>query len=144
MIRDKGIVTSLGVHAPRPRRGVLALFDQPPIGSGTRLNLAQGTTDYTVMSIDPNKTADVLLAMIKQNDPESTKKLDQFSATFRSRTGLNLRTDLLGKVGPRMAIVTPPGTSSVSNIIAMWFSPPDLAIVAELKDAQGSRHHSTS
>ena len=34
-IHGKGMVTTLGVRAPRPRRGVLALFDQPPIGAGT-------------------------------------------------------------------------------------------------------------
>ena len=34
-IQDKGLVIAVAVQAPRPRRGVLALFDQPTMGPGT-------------------------------------------------------------------------------------------------------------
>ena len=69
--------------------------------------------------------------MMKQNDPDSAAgPRDQFAETVPERTGLSLRDDLLGKIGPRMAIITPPG-GGVGNIIGMWFPPPDLGVVAE-------------
>src|SRR5262249_28068926 len=47
-IRGKGLVTSLGVQAPRPRRGILALFDQPAIAPGTSLAVPKGAPGYVV------------------------------------------------------------------------------------------------
>ena len=135
-ILDKGLVTTLGVQAPRPRRGVLALFDQPPIGTIARVATPPGVTDFALLSVDPIKSGDALLALIKQNDPDSAARIAKFAEQFRARTGLSLRDDLLGKVGPRMAVLSPQGTG-LGSIFGMWFSPPEIGVVAELKDAKG-------
>ncbi|WP_406697665.1 DUF1559 domain-containing protein [Singulisphaera sp. Ch08] len=135
-IQGKAIVTTLGVQAPRPRRGVLALLDQPPLGAGTRLAPPEGVTDYTLLSVDPAKFADVLLAILAQNDPRTAKEVGRFAQDFQKRTGLNLRKGLLEKLGPRMGVLTPK-SGGVGNLMAMWFNPPDLGVVIELKDPQG-------
>ena len=77
-IQDKGIVTTLGVNAPRPRRGILALFDQPPINAGTQVWARPDLTDdFTLLSIDPRKTADTILALVRDNDPDAATRIDQ-------------------------------------------------------------------
>jgi prepilin-type processing-associated H-X9-DG protein len=134
-IRDKGLVTTLAVQAPRPRRGILALFDQPPIGAGTKVAAPKGVSDYTLLSIAPIKFGDAVLAMVKQDDPNSAAAFAKFAERFRARTGLSLRDDLLGKLGPRMAVIAPPGGGG-GSLMGMWFHPPDLGIVAEVKDAK--------
>ena len=135
-IQDQAIVTTLGVQAPQPRRGVLAFFDQPPLGAGTSFAPPEGVTDYTLLSVDPVKFADVFLAILSQNDPNAAESVSRFAQDFQGRTGLSLRKDLLGKLGPRMGVFAPK-SGGFSNAIAMWFNPPDLGIVIELKDPKG-------
>ncbi len=132
-ILDKGLVTSLGIQAPRPRRGVLALLDQPALGNVARVITPPGVTDFAIMSVDLIKTGDAFLATLKQNDPDSAARIAKFTEQFRARTGLSLRDDLLSKVGPRMAVLSPQG-GGIGNVFGMWFSPPELGLVAEVKD----------
>ncbi|AGA25102.1 DUF1559 domain-containing protein [Singulisphaera acidiphila] len=135
-IQNRAIVTSLGVQAPRPRRGVLAFFDQPPLGGGTKFTLPAGMTNSTLLSVDPVKVGDIFLAILNQNDPNAAASVSRFAQDFQKRTGLSLRKDLLGKLGPRVGILAPQ-SGGLSNAIAMWFNPPDLGTVIELKDPQG-------
>lgn len=134
-IQDLAIVTSLGVQAPRPRRGVLAFFDQPPLG-GTKFALPAGMTDSTLLSVDPVKVGDIFLAILNQNDPNAAASIGRFVRDFQRSTGLSLRKDILGKLGPRVGILAAQ-SGGFSNAIAMWFNPPDLGTVIELKDPQG-------
>jgi hypothetical protein len=136
-IEGKGLVSTIAIQAPRPRRGILALFDQPPLGVGTRIIAPKGVNDYTLLSIDPIKFGDAIVSLMQQGDPQSVVGLTQFAERFQARTGLSLRDDLLRKVGPRMAFVPPPGGGASGGIFGMWFHPPDLGIVVELKDAPG-------
>ena len=135
-IQDKGIVVTLGVNAPRPRRGILMLFDQPPIKPGTSVVAADADEGYTLMSIDPTKTADAILALVRHDDPDAAGRIDHFAVRFQERSGLSLRNDLLAKLGPQMALLLPAGRGG-GSMISFWFHPPDFVLVAELKDARG-------
>ena len=132
-IQDKGCVITLGVNAPRPRHGVLGLFDQPTIKPGTSVVTPQGSADYTLVSIDPSKLIHEIMGLLQQNDPQTAERLTGFARRFREHTGLSLRDDLLAKIGPRMALI--PSGKGLGSAISFWFQPPDLALVAELKDA---------
>ncbi len=134
-IQGKGLVTTLGVHAPRPRKKLLALFDQPAIGDGASLNLPKGVVDYTLLSVDPIRLGDAILALAKESNPNASEPIAQIAQRFRARTGLSLRDDLLSKIGPRMAIVAPPG-GGAGSLFGMWFNPPDFGLLAEVKDAK--------
>ncbi len=129
-------ITMVGVKAPRPRRGLLAMFDQPQIGADTKFAAPEDVTDFTLLSVDPTKLGDAVLALMKQNDLKSVEVVNQFARKFREQTGLSLRDDIFGKIGPRMAFVGVEG-SGISNILGMWLHPPDFGLVAELKDANG-------
>ncbi len=134
-LQGKATVTMIGIQAPKPRRGIIALFDQPAIGTATRYTPADGGNDYTVMSIEPGKFVDGIFALMKQADANSAANAQKFAAEFERRTQVNLRKDLLGKVGPRIAFSSGGGLG-LSNIFGMWFHPPDFGIVAELKDPE--------
>ncbi len=134
-IQDKGLVIAVAVQAPRPRKGILALFDQPPMGPGTKLVAPRGVTSFALLSVDPIRFGDTVMAMIKQNVPDAAASVGQMAARFRERTGLDLRDDLLSKLGPRMAVMSPGGGGG--SIFGMWFNPPEVGLVAEVKDARG-------
>jgi prepilin-type processing-associated H-X9-DG protein len=138
-ILDKGLVTTLGIHAPRPRKEILALFDQPPLGNSFKLAFPPGVTDFAVVSIDTIKTGDIVMTLLRQNSPDAADHLTQVLTQIQARTGLSLRDDLLGKLGPRMAVFSPPGGAlgAFGGIFGMWFSPPEMGLVAELKDPNG-------
>ena len=133
-IQDKGLVIAVAVQAPRPRRGILALFDQPPMGPGTTVVAPQGVTSFALLSVDPIRFGDAVVAILKQNDPDTAASIGRFAKKFQDRTGLNLRDDLLGKLGPRMAVMSPGGEGG--SIFGMWFNPPEVGLVAEVKDAR--------
>ncbi len=132
-IRGKAVSGTLALQAPRPRKGLLALLDQPAIAPGTGLNLPKGPTDSTIMAVDMVRTSDTILAMMKQQDPTSAAKVTEQINRFKQQSGLSIRDDLLAKVGPRAAIFAPGGGAAIG--LMMWFAPPDLAMAIELKDA---------
>ena len=134
-IQEKSTVITLGVDAPRPRRGVLALFDHPPIKPGTHVVTPEGSADYTLLSVEPGRLAEMILTLVRDEDPDSAARITAFAQRFRERTGLSLRDDLLAKIGPRMALI--PSGSGIGSALSFWMHPPDLALVAELKDAKG-------
>ena len=74
------------------------------------------------------------MAMMQHNDPDTAASLARLVARFRDRTGLSLRDDLLGQLGPRMAVLAPGGGGG--SLFGMWFHPPEVGVVAEIKDAR--------
>ncbi|WP_422928228.1 DUF1559 domain-containing protein [Singulisphaera sp. PoT] len=136
-IQGKGILAEFVAQVPRPRRGVFAAFDQPPLGEGTSLIPPKGTNNFVLVSTDLIKLHDAIVSAAKERDPNVEASLKEVSETFRKRTGLRLREDLLSKVGPRMAVLAPPGSGSIGSIFGMWFNPPDFCLLAEVKDVAG-------
>jgi prepilin-type processing-associated H-X9-DG protein len=137
-IQDKAVVTTLAVQAPRPRRGILALFDQPPIGAGASVKPVLGASDYALLSLDLIKFGDAVRALLEQKGPDSVAPIERFAQKFRDRTGLSLRDDVLARLGPRMALVGPAGGGGGGGgpgVLGMWIHPPDFGLVAEVKDA---------
>ena len=96
-------------------------------------------TDFAVLSVDTVKTGDVFMALLRQNSPDSADMLTKVISEFRVRTGMSLRDDLLGKVGPKIAVFSPPGgvIGGLGGVFGMWFSPPEMGLVAEVKDPKG-------
>ena len=105
-IQDKGLVVTLAVDAPRPRRGLLAYFDMPPIKPGTRVIPLAGQTDYMLLSLDLSKQAEITKELLERGDAEALARARSFADRFRDRTGLSLQDEVLAKIGPRMAVIS--------------------------------------
>ena len=67
--QDGALVTRLRVAAPVPRRGVLALLDQPAFGVETLPPLPANLTSLFVLSVDLAKTYDQIETLMKLVDP---------------------------------------------------------------------------
>ena len=134
-IQGDAMVTTIGIAAPRPRKGLLALLDQPAIDPKTLPNVPADQVSYTILSVDPIKLYDQVLALARTSNPDVEAQAQRVAEAFRQRTGLRLREDLLAQVGPRMAFyVDPVRVNAGGGLLDVWFHVPRATLVAEVKD----------
>jgi Protein of unknown function (DUF1559) len=97
------LMTVIHAVAPSPRRGALALLDQPTFGIGSLPPLPSNLTGFTVLSADLVKTYDQVVALTRQASPEGDDHVVQFETAVRQAIDLDLRGDLFRYLGPRLA-----------------------------------------
>ena len=102
--QDAALLSSLRVVAPAPRRGVLALLDQPTFGIDSLPPLPANVTGLFVMSIDLAKSYDQVDALMKLVG--SARDNGSHEPGILAHHGMDLRKDLLGHLGPRLAFYT--------------------------------------
>lgn len=96
------------VVAPAPRKGALALLDQPTFGITSLPPLPSNLTGFSVLSIDLVKTYDQIVALAKLASPEDDERVRDFETLARRRLDLDLRGDLFRVVGPKLALYAQP------------------------------------
>ncbi len=109
--RSALIRTVLRVVAPAPRRGVLALLDQPSFLSHLLPPLPPGQTDFTVLSVDFAKTFDQVVAMAKESNPRLADQIARLEDAIWQGFSTSLRNDLLATFGPQLAVYAQPTAS---------------------------------
>ncbi len=112
--QDDALMTVTRLKAPKPRRGWLALFDQPVFDKGLLPPLPEGIESFTVFGADMDTTYDQLLT---SSDPQAKARLTQMADTIKSRARVDLRKDLLARLGTKFAFyVMPGGTAAVPPV----------------------------
>ncbi|WP_083712634.1 DUF1559 domain-containing protein [Paludisphaera borealis] len=134
----EALTTVLRLVAPSPRRGALKLIDQPTFDVGSLPPIPAGLTGFNLFSIDPLKTYDQVVALVKENAPENIKEFETFEARVRDRIGLDLRGDVLKLLGPQLAIYLLPVELPQVNLpdprIATFFAYGGLVVSARTTD----------
>ena len=92
--------TRLRFAAPIPRRGALALLDQPTFNLNTLPSLPPDLTSLFVLSVDLAKTYDQIDTLMKRLDPPSPS--DPPGAGILARHGIDLRKELFEHIGPQI------------------------------------------
>ncbi len=128
------------VAAPGPRKGLLALLDQPTFDTTGALPVPAGLKDYTIVSVDPGKLFDDVVAIAKQADPNSEAAVKGFLDMARNALGVSLRDELLGQIGPKLAFYIVPQPTTISTNPYMSFAewmlhPPQATAVVEVRDS---------
>ncbi len=92
--------------APAPRRGLLALLDQPSFDAGSLPPMPAGLTGFTVLSIDFPKSYDQVTELLKPADPNAIGpgNIAMVENAFRQQFGIDLRNDLIVGLGPKLAL----------------------------------------
>jgi len=106
---DDALVTVARIKAPRPRRRLAAVFDQPSFEKGKLPPLPDGIEAFTVLSVEPVKLLDAVLAMAQT--PEARARITEHLDALKTKSRLDVRKDLLAHLGPRMAVYVVPGTT---------------------------------
>jgi len=138
--QDDALRSVLGVVAPVPRKGMLALLDQPTFGARSLPPLPAGLTGFTVLSLDLAKTYDQIAALVKQANPQGAANVANFEAMARQRLGVDLRQDLLEHLGPSLAFyaqATPKGEAGGNPAAMMLQQFAGYTLTAQVRDQGG-------
>jgi prepilin-type processing-associated H-X9-DG protein len=138
--QGNALVSSTRIHAPSPRKGLLALIDQPTFEATGTLPVPAGLKDFTLVSIDMGKVLDGAVEMAKATNPNAGPQIDGMLQMASNLLGVPVRDELLAQIGPKMAYYIEPETTTISltpyQSFAEWvLHPPKVTIVVELKDA---------
>ena len=132
--QDGALVTRLRVAAPTPRQGVLALLDQPEFGVDTLPPLPANLTGLFVLSVDLAKTYDQVETLMKRINPQSPT--DSPNVGILARHGIDLRKELLGHVGPRLAFCmqAPRGEDAATAASMLMSQVAGFTLTAQVRD----------
>jgi len=112
-LSEKALVTSARIQAPAPRKGLMALADQPTFDRKTLLALPDDVQSFSAISIDPAKALDLILETARSTNPAAADSLEQSLEMMKVKTRLQLRKDILAHLGPKaIYYVAPPSASS--------------------------------
>src|SRR5205085_4656850 len=122
----------LRLVAPSPRRGVLALFDQPTFDRSSLPPLPADLTGFTVASVDPARTYDRVVDLLKAADPAAAGRVAASEEALRQALGADLRKDLLAHLGPHWAVYgQPAGRPAAGGVFTLL----DLTVTVQVDDA---------
>ncbi|WP_422926842.1 hypothetical protein [Singulisphaera sp. PoT] len=99
------------LKAPKPRQGLLALFDQPTFATNSLPPLPEGVESFGVLSMNLGKAFDLVRGL----SPQVTQAIDRMQDALKSKAKLQLRKDLLAYLGPKFAFYTQPASASASS-----------------------------
>ena len=107
--QDDALMSVWRLQAPKPRKGMLALFDQPSMDKSKLVPMPEGLTAFTAMSLDSAKVFDAVM----ENLPAASKSSATASLdSLKTKSRIDLRKELLAHIGPKMAFYTMPGAAA--------------------------------
>ena len=138
-ISGDALMSVIRFVAPSPRKGVLALFDQPTFDLGSLPPLPPGLTGFTALSVDAGETYDKVIALVKQSDPAGgAARVEQTEQSLKAALGIDLRRDLLPYLGPKFVVYNPavaaPNAPQPEGLAAFM----GLTIGAQVRDPQAA------
>ncbi len=98
----EAVMQEVRFTAPKPRKPILALFEQPAFDPKALMPLPQGVDSFVQLAIAPR----VLLDAIEQLAPDQKIKdrVDEVSERVQSTSKIDFHKDFLDKIGPRMIL----------------------------------------
>ena len=128
--------------APAPRRGVLAMFDQPTFDARALPPLPEGVGAFTAVSVDLARVYDQLASLARLADPKGPDLFAEASRLIQGATGRRLREDILSQVGPKLVFADVPtrvfaSSNKVEGFIQSLARVPRSSILIELPDRAG-------
>jgi hypothetical protein len=115
---------------------LLALLDQPTFGIDSLPPLPVGLSGFTVLSADFARTYDQIVTLLKLANPPAAERIPALEEAIRRQFGLDLRQDLLARLGPKLSIYTqPPAADAGANraaFLVTQFS--GLTVTAQVRD----------
>lgn len=97
--QDRALVMDVHIEIPAPRKGTLAILDQPAFRRDQIPPVPDGSRSFAVVALDPVRSMDPLLALAEAVDARTRITLEQTERTLNVATGMNLREELLAQLG---------------------------------------------
>lgn len=109
------LVSITRLEAPKPRKGILALFNDPAHDAKNVLAFPEGVDYFASMSVKPEQWPEVITAALGSG--EGRADFDTFVEELRARR-VEFDKDLLGNLGPRALFYMAPGGSAATPAAA--------------------------
>jgi prepilin-type processing-associated H-X9-DG protein len=135
----EALMSVVGIKAPRPRHGFLALLDQPTFGAPTLPPIPRDQANFTIVSLDLKSTYDQATSLMRET-VGTDAPLEALAQAVYGSTGQRLRDDLLAHLGPRLAFYIVPTkvnapTNSITGMMMPMLEVPKAVLLAEVDDA---------
>ena len=98
--------------APRPRKPLLAAFDQPAIDGKSLIPIPEGVDSFVLLSASPAK---IIEALGQVGSGDLKGKIDDLVEKVKAQSRVDVDKDLLGNIGPKMALYLAPGRSAATT-----------------------------
>jgi hypothetical protein len=137
--RGPAIEAIVGLESPAPRTGSLSLIDQPTFDARHLPPLPGGLDGFTILSLDPVRLYDQLVASQKVMVPLAPGTTDRIPDAINQAVGLKLREEFLAFLGPRIVCYTVPtrvnaATNPLAGFAQGMVFVPRASIAIEVKD----------
>ncbi len=126
-LRDGGYRTTIHLHAPAPRTGLLKAFDQAEITEADLLILPKDASWFWALNLDLAGLFREIVDMVGKIDSEIHESLTEGLSTMAEETGVKLEQDLLEPLGETWVLFDAPSNGGV------WFT--GITLVVEARDA---------
>lgn len=146
----EALMTVARADAAAPRKGAMALFDQPTFAADSLPPIPADVKSFTVLSVDPTKLLDQLGPVLDQAQPGAGSKMTEAlkEALKSSKNPLDLRDNVLAHLGPRIVFYqtgtaapasTAPAAGAAGPMAGLMgmlggMKLPEFTLMAELKD----------
>ena len=108
--QDEALMNVTRLQAAKPRKGLLAVVDQPTFDRTKMLPLPASIESYSAFSMDSKTVFDAVLPSLPSLPPQAGA-LSEGIVSLESKSRVDLRKDILGRIGPRMVSYVMPGTA---------------------------------
>jgi prepilin-type processing-associated H-X9-DG protein len=98
--QGEAIASEFRLLAPKPRKGLLHLFDQPAFTTSALPPIPADQVSFQIFSINIPQTYELIRSM-QEPAPAADQETDTERA-FREATGISLRKDVLARLGPKV------------------------------------------
>ncbi|MDX2035363.1 MAG: hypothetical protein SFX72_01830 [Isosphaeraceae bacterium] len=134
----KTTVSIMRIVAPKPRRGLLALFDQPTFQKAAMLPVPEGVETFSAASLDAGKLLDDLTALAASFEPKAEERVKAMLDDVAAKTKIHIKEDVLAQIGPRMVFYNSPSKPSGGfnplSALTGGAEIPKITIVAEVQN----------
>ncbi len=135
--KDQTLVTQVRIAVPAPRKGMMALLDQPSFGLAGLSALFAGSTNFTVVGIDPVAAFDKVMELTRNSSPRDTLRAERTLQGIQKQFGIDIKKDLLAHLGSRLTVTTQKVGGPVDTPFAMIASRySGVAIALDVRDSK--------
>jgi hypothetical protein len=110
---DDTLMDVTRIVAPKPRKPMLALFDQPGFDTKSLLPMPDGVESFLALSLNTSQLVDAIAALAPAAEVKG--KLEEFSESIQGAGNVDVQKDLIGRLGPRMVLYVAPGRSAAAG-----------------------------
>ena len=133
--QGKALFTDFRIEPPAPRKGLVAILDQPAFRKDRLPPLPRGAATFAIQSFDVGQAYQMLVTGLKAVEPEVGDEINQFEKWFEQTAGVRLRDDLLKHLGPMWTVFRFPTESGPNTREKSEFDVNDYAVLAGVDDS---------